>query len=316
MDSPARSWRSALVETVRRVWPSGGNGGGGGVVLVLSGGYDSTTLAAALLAAELRPRFALSYRYGASATRLATEMTIARRVADRLGVEHRIVDLPLDRVEDIRRNVARLVALLGDVVLHRATAVQCAYPFLTLFDSSVIGESGPGRPALMLGTGGIVLDGRRIAVAAKRPGNDTIVRRMREVSMADRYNPVTGTGAIHALARSLSVELIEPYSEEPVRSVGLSIDYDEMQRPFPKGIALRAFNDFFAEIGRPVRSPLQVGSGLRDHHARLLAGRSDASANSVAAVYRRFAREAAILQKDTHIDAPHLVGHHRDLVAS
>jgi asparagine synthetase B (glutamine-hydrolysing) len=282
LDETAARWREALIETVRPLAEAK-------LPLLLSGGVDSGSIHAALLELGHHP-VCLGYalhdrRPGAE---LAQDYVVGRRAAISGSCRWRAVFIERDRAV-LERDVRAVIELLG---VSRKTSVQCAHPLLYLLRA--VREEGFDR--VIAGTGGIVLDGRAVMVLRAEEGEEA-ARELRREKLADRGNPDTATGQMHRLAEKMGVKLEEPYSEEPLASVGLSIDLAEMNRGprgfGQKGIAVRAFPDYWRRPGRyRGATPLQVGGGIREWHDELLESPMNPDcAERVVAVYNRILRE-------------------------
>jgi asparagine synthetase B (glutamine-hydrolysing) len=269
-DPIAERWRAALLQTVAETCV--------GLPVLLSGGMDSTTLVVANVVLGYRPT-CYSFTVGEVEH---SDLRAARRVTDDLGLPLVVVDIP--RTEDqLVGDVRRLIADLGTTL---KTAIQCAQPISHM--ARRLRADGYSRATI--GTGCIVLDDRRVAIIAHDEGEDA-ARVYRAAKHGDK-DLDRGTGAMHRIARLRGIELVEPYTAEPVVSVGLAIDYAEMNRPRQKGIALRAFPEYFSVYPWWRRNrPLQVGSGLREWHDTLLASSWNLrGSRAVVAVYRDLAR--------------------------
>jgi asparagine synthetase B (glutamine-hydrolysing) len=197
-----------------------------------------------------------------------------------------VVEIPRtpERLEADVREVLRLLRTA------RKTSVQCAQPVMHL--ARRISEDG--YSGAVVGTGAVVLDDRKLAVMLDRYGEEA-ARRYRREKLEDRHRDC-GTGRMHEMARLCGVTLEEPYSDEPLRSYALSLDVKELNRPRQKGIALRAFPEFYGRPDAPrfwrKNVPLQVGSGIREWHDALLSSPLNRRGmKAVAAVYADLLKE-------------------------
>lgn len=256
MDPIAAAWKRALLETMRSRdqvhLPN-----------FLSGGVDSATLLAAQLELGAHP-VCYSFTVGG---RVHDDPKVARRMCRDFGLEHVIVDIP--------RNQERLVADIREVIRLRRTAkkasIQCAQPIMHMARRA----AADGHTRALIGTGAVCLDDKRVAILWAQQGEE-VARAYRASKLNDRHTDC-GTGHMHGIARQLGVTLEEPYSDEPLRSHALALDYAELNRGpdgrrLQKGIAVRAFPEFWGRKGYYRRnSPLQVNSGVREWHDTLLA---------------------------------------------
>lgn len=290
LDEQAARWREALLETIRPAVDAE-------LPMLLSAGLDSGTLLAACLDLGHRPHcYSYVLNQGVSeGGELSRDYVFSRRLTTRFRCDFTGIWIPrnLDQLESDVREVIRILRVA------KKTSVQCCQPMMHI--ARQLKKDGETRA--IAGTGGIVLDGREVMVMAKESGEE-IARVLRALKLRDRENPDTATGQMHRMAAHFGVELVEPYSEEPLEGAGLSIDLADMNRGpqgmGAKGIAVRAFPDFWNLPGvyrRP--SPLQVNGGVREWHEELLTSPLNPNrAERVVAVYNRILRE---------IDEPNLL---------
>lgn len=264
LDATAARWRELLLEVSRPClgWP-----------ILLSGGVDSGTLLAAQLALDARP---VCYAF-----RLASYTSTDFRVAQKMTADHglTLVDVVLDdSLPALERDVLEVMTLLDT---SRKAAIQCAQPIMHLCRQL---RGNDGSQAIV-GTGAVCLDDKRVALLRHSRGEEA-AREYRRAKLDDRYDARCGTGCMHRMARLMRCELAEPYSDEPLRSYGLSLDMRELNRPRQKGIALRAFPRFWSQGYYRPNSPLQVNSRVRDWHDLLLQSEWNVrQSTSVVAVY-------------------------------
>lgn len=254
MDQIAKEWRTSLLEVIE-------DGDMANIPNLLSGGVDSATLLAAQMELGGKP-LCVTFTIGG---RLHDDAKMALRMADRYELDIDIVKLDPSKaalVSDIRR-----------VMKIRKTAkkasIQCSQPIMHIADR--LKDLGFDRA--MVGTGAVCLDDKRVAILVSQQGEEA-AREYRRSKLEDRYTDC-GTGHMHGIARDLGVCLEEPYSDEPLRSFALALDFAELNRgpegPKQKGIAIRAFPEFWSTPGFWRRnSPLQVNSGIREWHDQLL----------------------------------------------
>lgn len=278
MDEAAVRWRNALLEVMEsyRHWP-----------LLLSGGADSNTLLAAQLELGGRPEYALTYGLWPW-PELSKDWIRARVLTMEFGIpliDVRVSSDPLD-VERATRRVIRLVRS------SRKTAVQCCHPLLLMLDaarqSRELDGFGPGDRRILTGTGGIVGDSRKVTVLCAQEGEDAAWEKRREDLLG--FAPETATEKMKELAGKEGWAIREPYSEQPLADVGLSMEMAELNRPGPKGIAMRAFPRFYERVGRPLRpGGLQVYGGIRELHDQVFL--PSTKHRRVSAVYARMLEE-------------------------
>lgn len=271
IDETAQRWRDALLESVEPYR---------GLPILLSGGMDSLTLYAALVELGERP-VCVSYRMSRT---VSEDVAVVDQVVRDHGSISYVVELPTDR-QSIERDVRSVVRFLGT---GRKTAVECAVPIVYMarliraagFDSALIGDPG------------IVEDNRFFTVGVNTDGETEDWHAWRRARMLDRDDQVVnGSRAMVLAAESEGLRLARPFGELPIVEVGLSISVAEINSPRQKGIALRAFPDFYGypdqiRYWRRNKS-LQSASHLRDvYHAAFGVGEKQ-----VAAVYARLLRE-------------------------
>jgi len=247
LDPLAAEWREKLEETLQpyRRLP-----------LLLSGGTDSATILAALMVLNERPD-CYTFQIG---NHRSMDLRVAQKMCADFDLKLTICELDRSRnalVQDVRT----VIQMLGT---SGKAAVQCAQPIMHM--ATRIRADGYKRA--IVGTGCICLDGRQVAVVWAQEGEEA-ARKLRADKHQDRHLD-RGTGQMHKMAVRCGVQLEEPYTEEPVCSFGLSIDYAEMNRPKQKGIALRAYPGFWRRGYYRKNDPLQVGTGVREWHDTLL----------------------------------------------
>lgn len=254
-DQAAARYREALLETLTGV-PAN-------LPILLSGGMDSMTLLAGLLALGRKP---VAYSYGLGNQLHSEDWIAAHAACEKYGLKHVTVIVPSDNeglVEGTREAIR-----IGETT--RKTAVQCLYALIPMLRQ----VQADGNAGAITGAGGIVSDNRASKILGadyetNREGLET--KRRTDLLGGD---PGSATEIMKQAAAKLGVPLREPYSENPLAEVGLSIPYPEINTPVLKGIGCRAFPTFFGE-SQPydwwrTNSSLQVNGGVRDLHERLL----------------------------------------------
>ncbi len=277
LDDVAAIYRAALLATLR-------TSGALGLPVLLSGGVDSGTLLAGLLESGERPD---CYAFRLSLTR-CVDFEVARKMAD--DHELRFVEVIIEQTEEeLVRDVRRVIEMLG---WSGKAIVQCSMPIMRMCE---VARADRHRGAVV-GTGAVCLDDRRVATIAGQEGEEA-ARRYREEKLDDK-NRKCGTGAMHRIAQLVDCPLVEPFSETPLREVGLALDFLKASRegsanwPRQKGVALRAFPDFWRRGYWRQNSPLQVNSGVREWHDTLLASSLNTrGAKKVVAIYNDLRKE-------------------------
>jgi asparagine synthetase B (glutamine-hydrolysing) len=283
LDEQAARWREALLETVRPAVAAK-------LPLLLSAGLDSGSILAACLDLGHHPH-CYSYVLNWSVEEggeLSRDYVFSRRLSTRFHCSFTGIWIPRN-LEQLESDVREVIGILRTA---RKTSVQCCQPMMHI--ARQLQKDGETR--VLAGTGGIVLDGREVMVTRAEEGEEA-ARKLRAEKLRDRDNLDTATGQMHRMAKHFGVDLVEPYSEEPLEGVGLSIDLRDMNAGpkgmGAKGIAVRAFPDFWTQPGlyrRP--SPLQVNGGVREWHEELLTSPLNPNgAERVVAVYNRILKE-------------------------
>lgn len=252
MDSAAMHWREALLDTLGR-FPD--------VPLLLSGGMDSVTLLAGLTVLGERPlclTFALEGEE-------SPDVVAAREVAAYAGVP---LSISWIRRSTLRENAREAVRVGGTA---RKTAVQCVAGILPLLRRLRDG----GYQEALIGTGGVCEDNRRAQVlsADRSPGvrDELDALRRRNLYALDEGS---ATRVMSRVGAERGISLFEPFALQPIAEVGLRMSWEQMNTPRQKGIALRAFPEFFGDPGCPRfwrrNASLQVAGGIREWHDNLL----------------------------------------------
>lgn len=274
MDHQARLWRDALLESVEPYR---------GLPILLSAGMDSLSIYAALVELGDRPD-AYTYRLGDLES---ADVDMAQRVTRDHGSRLFVTVMPLT-IESIEMDVRHVVRFLGT---GRKTAVECATPIMHMCRTLRV----HGHDRALLGDPGIVEDNRQFSVGVNMDGETDAWHAWRVARMRERDDSiVNGSRAMVLAGESEGVAFARPLGEEPVVGVGLDIPVAEINSPRQKGIALRAFPQFFhypddTRYWRPNKS-LQSASGLRDaYHVAFGVG-----PKQVAAVYARLLREETV----------------------
>lgn len=269
VDSISQGWRDALLETLEpfRKLP-----------IMLSGGVDSGTILAGLLALGETPH-CFAFRLGSHSSSDATTALLMARTYD---LRFSLIEIPRNE-ETLIKDSKEVIRRLGS---SKKAQVQCGQPVMRMAKAM----KRQGYTGAIVGTGAVVMDDRKVSVIFGESGEEA-ARQYRASKFNDRYTNC-GTGAMHAIARLCGVTLEEPLSEEPIKSHGLVINFMEMNWPKQKGIALRAFPEFWCHPFYRKNSPLQVNSGVRDWHDTLLASEENVSGSqAVVAIYNRWRKE-------------------------
>lgn len=281
IDETAARYQAALLETIEP-YPEDS-------ALLLSGGMDSATILAGLLTLGRKPQ---AYCYSLEGYE-SEDLAMADRMAATFGLSLRVITIPAD-LDRLLEDVREVIAITRN---PRKTAVQCCHALLHLSRAYLSDHDGH-PPPLITGAGGIVSDNRKAKILGANyalNGEALEAQRRTDLLGGDRNS---ATEEMKRFAVAMRIDLREPYSQNPLAETGLSIPFPEMNRPVPKGIACRAFPDFFRipRNGMPGRfwrpnASLQVAGGLREHHDKLLETDQRKEARRVVAIYNRILRE-------------------------
>jgi 7-cyano-7-deazaguanine synthase len=182
------------------------------VVTTVSGGLDSVTLAHGL-AAEGHDLVCLSFDYG---QRHAKEVGYARLCADRLGADHRLVDL---------RSVGAL--LTGSAL----TDARVAVPEGHYTDASMSATVVPNRNAIMLSVavGVAVARGASAVATAVHAGDHPVYPDCRPafIEAAEREARIANEGFIDDAFRVLAPFLELPKDEIVRRGAVLGVPFEQ-----------------------------------------------------------------------------------------
>lgn len=266
-----------------------------GMPLMLSGGVDSATNLAALLALGEPPPRCYTFQLGEI---ISSDLAVARAMCAHFNIPHTTVTIPQNEatlVADIRR-VLPLICRLKKV--H----VQVAQCFLYLADAAV--ADGYTDATIAMAADDLWGTARAISAYVKTQGE--------EWCRAMRREYITYTGgsdeSTSRAAQSRGLTLHEVWTYQPLVDFLLALDYADLHVPCAKGLALRAFPEFWRAGAwyRP-NSSLQVNSGVREWHDTLLASPiyNPKHARAIIAVYREMAR-ALGLDERRYLD-PHTV---------
>jgi asparagine synthetase B (glutamine-hydrolysing) len=276
LDEVAGEWRRLLLATLDEY--------ARGLPILLSGGVDSGTLLAGLLELGERPE---CYAFRLSGTRC-----VDFEVAQKMASDHELRFEPVvieQTEEELVRDIRRVIELLG---WSGKAIVQCSQPIMRMADRIV----ADGATGAIVGTGAVCLDDRKVNMLAHYDGEE-VARDYRRAKLDDK-NRECGTGGMHRIASLVGAPLVEPFSEEPVVSFALALDFRPGSRerslnwPRQKGIALRAFPTFWGLGYYRTNSPLQVNSGIREWHDTLLASELNTrGARGVVAIYNDIRKE-------------------------
>lgn len=243
--------------------------------LMLSGGVDSATILAGLLVLGKRPDcFTLQLGEQRSA-----DVAVAEQMVRAFGVPYHLVRIErsdaqlladVRRMIDVLQTTAKCCIQCGQGAYHLALAVRAF-----------------GADVALTGTGSVVEDNRECAVILHTQGEEAARAYRRRTAVRAAGDVMDGTKAMHVAALAAGVRMLEVYSREPLLSYALALDMAEINRPVQKGLALRAFPEFWS-AGKFYRenSSMQVNAGIREWHDTLLRSEyNKRGARAVVAVY-------------------------------
>ena len=252
--------------------------------LYLSGGVDSGTVLAGLLALGVEP---VSYSFILGG-RVHQDARVAAKMCADHGLEHRIVSIPRNEdqlVHDIRRTMRELMTVGYEIGKAK---IQCVQPIIHLAERLV----EDGYDEAYLSTGAVCLDDRTVDVLLHQQGEEA-AREYRTKKLLHDHG--SATEAMKDVSKRLGVRLYEAYSVQPFADYALSLDMAELNWPVQKGIALRAFPDFWQKGYYRTNSPLQVNSGVREWHDTLLKSEFNTrESESIVAIYNDMERSERV----------------------
>lgn len=248
--------------------------------IALSGGVDSAILLFAALEAGLNPRCLTFHMDGVE----SADLKSARRLAEHFDVELHTVTVPSD-ADSLARDVRRALPHCHTV---KKTIVQCLIPWLYLYPAME-------APRILIGVTAddFYCNQRKVQVALHQHGEDAI----RQYRRSYARNPNFSTANIIALAAAYDRTCIDVYDDARVESFFLRFPARLLNRPYPKHLSVRAFQDYYRQGAfRRERSSYQVDSGLRDlHRHRLLPSEHNPSGyRAEVGLYRAMARELGL----------------------
>lgn len=249
-------------------------------VLCLSGGVDSATILAACLSIGRKPE-CVTFQLGEYPS---ADVKVATAMCRHFGLKQHIVVMPRDErilIDDIRRLVQ-----LGCAV--RKTHIQCAQPFLYI--AAECKRRYGSEETVMIGIDADVIYGtdRRGAVIYHQQG-DAAFRGYREAKIKAPNNSWFSIKTV--FEKTGGGNLVTPYRESKIVAYLLGKTHPEMHKPFLKAIAVRSFPEFWrCGSWRRDQNPLQVVSGIRDHHDTLLqSGINQKNRKAIIGIYRDIA---------------------------
>jgi len=227
--------------------------------LLMSGGVDSAAILSVLLHLNKQPKL-YTFTLG---TELSNDAKVSLDIAKTFNLDIELITIPKDS-KTLISDINKLLSIFNKV---SKTAIQCGHFLLYL--APVIKKDGYDK--ILGGTGGVVEDDRKVHVCLHTKGEDA-AREYRKGGMTLRNNlHQGGVKGMHDVAENFEIELLEPYKNKELSEYALSLDMKVINYPVQKGIAVRAFPEFWNN-GNWYRtnSPLQINGGIRDWHHTLI----------------------------------------------
>lgn len=248
--------------------------GVGRAAVLMSGGVDSTCVLLACLDAGIE---VTAYTFHLAAHE-SQDAKASRRICSDLGVRLTEVVVPYS-LDALEADVRRIVRTFGTT---RKTAVQCIHPFLYVVESVSEDDAFSGLYADDLW--GTSRKGAQVARTGRRA-----FRAYREAQLAQTDYSCAHIAKLFA---SHGKRLHMPFASTGVSRYLLGLTWDEMNRPRPKALAVRAYPEYFTGRGWYRRnSNLQVNSGIREYHDLLLrTGLNTRGLKSVRGIYNDIAK--------------------------
>ena len=244
--------------------------------LLLSGGMDSGTILAAQLALGGKPQ---CYTFQLENFQ-SKDYKVARSMCHHYKLTLHCVEIPRDKLLD------DVIKIITTFKTTKKTHIQCIHPMLYIAD--MMAEDAVSQ--CLIGTGGIVEDNRKCAVALHKHGEDA-ARKIRRENLLNTTG--SATEKMHDTLKRVGIRPIEPYSVQPFADWHLSLDIAEINTPRQKGIALRAFPEFWRNNWWRPNSGLQMGTGIRRWHDTLLQTDNPKHYKSVVGIYNELGRQYA-----------------------
>jgi len=252
MDSKAEKYRRLMIEAVEQTPAETG--------LLISGGMDSGTILAAMLALGRKPQLVTFHLAG----HMSSDVRVSVRMADAFNLKLETVVIPRSE-HDLVDTVLEIMKLFQENgTKFGKVRIQCAHAIKVLSERL----AKVGCTIAADGTPGIVEDNKRIYIILHKHGEQR-AREYRKEQLDGHYDSSSGT--FIDVAAHYGVKLYQPFMHQPLTDYALSLDMEEINRGRQKGIALRAFPEFW-KTGSWWRknSSLQVNGGLREYHDTLL----------------------------------------------
>lgn len=223
------------------------------VAVLLSGGVDSTCVLLACLDAGFNVNAYTFYLKGNE----SQDVRASRRICRDLGIGLKEIVVPYS-ISSLVSDTRRIIREYGTT---RKTAVQCIHPFLYVAPEVEEHDVFSGLYADDLwGTS-------RRGNQEGHSGDERFRSYRREQLSQQDYSCVYIKKCFENHGKSLRT----PFASEGVSEYLLSLSWDEMNRPRPKALAVRSYNEHYSKHGWYRRnSNLQVNSGIREYHDLLL----------------------------------------------
>ena len=227
--------------------------------LIFSGGVDSSTILFGLL--ELKDHKdirAYNFRYGNTVSK---DNIYAKRICDKFDVKLKFVDVPSDletTIQDIKLVYSKTHKLLK-------THIQVGIPFMYLCER--IHDDGFDHAITGLGADTILGTSKNACIQYHKNGNQGFY----QYRLKDSLNPNSSELSCIKIAKFYGINLCNIYRDSKISEFLLSKTFDEIHKPRQKQILLDLFpniwkeNDFYR-----TNSNLQIASGIRDNHKKLL----------------------------------------------
>lgn len=236
-------WKNALLATLLE-YPAD-------APLLFSGGMDSLTILAGLLYLGRKPTL---YHFQLGNIE-SDDYKRAITVSKRHNLVLNIINIPKINL------IEQVTEVIQIIECTTKTAVQCAHPMVKILPQ--VGSY------IIAGYPGIIDGSRNHSIVYRKGGDKASLLFRKDFAAAPAYG-YYGILGVHLVAEHFGVKLLEPYGQGKLAKFSLTIPTSEINSPVQKGIALRAFPEFYTDksLWRS-NANFQTISGISEWHKDL-----------------------------------------------